>query len=97
MHRFCCTADSPEVKSFLFYNLLLFCMAKFFKPAGTDIFLGAKEKLCNHFHILFAQLFFCCRVQNYRIFQTLGMLSHELFFTFCYHFANKEQLNYPCM
>ena len=68
MHRFRCTADSPEVKYFLFYKLLLFSKAKFFKPAGIDIFLGAKQKLCNHFHILFAQLFFFCRVQSYRIF-----------------------------
>ena len=30
-------------------------------------------------------------------FQTLGMLNHGLFFTFCCYFVNKEQLNYPCM
>ena len=85
MHRFCCTADSPEVKSFLFYNLLLFCMAKFFKNYAT-IFM-----FYSHSHFSFVGY------KAIEFFQTLGMLNQELLFTFCCHFVNKEQLNYACM
>ena len=87
---------APGVKWFLFYNLLLFLLVKFFKPTGTaDIFFffgggGCEQKLWNHFH------FFICIVNFLRLLlraklkvsQTLDILNKpSTLFTLCYHFA----------
>ena len=96
-HWFCYTVGSPGVKSFLFYDMLLFLIIKFFKPAGSgDIYGGCEQKLCNHFHILFAQSIFCCWVQKFS--QTLGIPNRAwTLFTLCYHFGYKSnRITHAC-
>ena len=91
MHQFRCTADGPVVKSFLFYNLLLFPMANFFKPAGTDIFLAPNKNYATIFIFYLHIHFSVAEYKAIKFFnQLVYMLNHEHFLTLCYNFVNKS-------
>ena len=89
---------APGVKSFLFYNLLLFLLIKFFKPTGTahNFFFFGRGGV-SWTEIMEPFSYFICIVNFLRLLlstklkkvsQTLDILNKPwTLFTLCYHFV----------